>query len=927
MRLVSAIAMLAFAVGIGHCAGQILNMSHDLVTKGIASRNLTPNTPSLDARPLFQAALAYVAAHPVQTLTLDQGNYYLLTPQQSSAALVIPSLSNMTIDLAGSTFYFNSTLLSSGFDIYFCSNLTFTNFQTDYLSPPYTHVQITSVDTVNRLIHYQTISGWPDPSTFNTLVDPYGGTVQFWAALFRNGSVIPGTSRTALTPPFANATLVLTQDSTPWTQAPTLATLQAGDTVVVTARAGGPPIQVWQGNSITVSNGNIYGSNQFAMNLYETSDSVVDNVNVMPRPVTGLVGSNADGIHFVSTYQNNHIRNSYVTRTMDDALIMDSSAQATIVRVNGSNQITVTRNGYDRFPDGTAVNFVDPASTTEFTGSTIIAQNPPDSTNPVNDGQVVLTFSSSLPALSPGQFMVYGSPGMRGAGSTFEDNVVEDTILGKGIWMNGLMNVTAARNVIRRTAEGGISVSQDTDAFPAPPVNGITITDNSLEGAVGPAAPGTGVADSLGAIQVISTNDNNFSFATASSNSNVSILNNFIIYSGRSGLWIGELSGGTLENNVVIASNQTPTLGGLFGIPTQFQSQVTQDSTTPIVIRYSTGVAQTGDTVSAISSFTAPVIMTPSSVTLTAAAQSAGFSLETAVTGFAWTASSDSTWLIVSSNFAGPGSGTVEYSVSANTTGAARTGHIGIAGEVFTVTQALAAVTVSTVVSAASGQIGIAANSWITITGTNLSNVTDTWANSIINGVLPTTLDGVSVSVGGVPAYIDYVSPTQVNALAPNVMQGTAQVTVTNSNVASAPVTASTQIFQPAFFQWGNYAVATRADYSLAVANGTFSGVTTIPSKPGDVIVFWGTGFGPTNPSTPEGKVTPSATYNTANAVSVSIGGLSATVLGAVLTPGSVGLYQIAVEIPSSLTNADYPVVASVAGAQSPSTTLITVQK
>jgi len=49
---------------------------------------------------------------------------------------------------------------------------------------------------------------------------------------------------------------------------------------------------------------------------------------------------------------------------------------------------------------------------------------------------------------------------------------------------------------------------------------------------------------------------------------------------------------------------------------------------------------------------------------------------------------------------------------------------------------------------------------------------------------------------------------------------------------------------QPAFFQWGNYAVATRQDFSLAVKNGTLPGTTTVRAKPGDVIILWGSGFG-----------------------------------------------------------------------------------
>jgi uncharacterized protein (TIGR03437 family) len=233
----------------------------------------------------------------------------------------------------------------------------------------------------------------------------------------------------------------------------------------------------------------------------------------------------------------------------------------------------------------------------------------------------------------------------------------------------------------------------------------------------------------------------------------------------------------------------------------------------------------------------------------------------------------------------------------------------------------------SGVVSAASFQAGVVASSWVTIIGTNLSAKTDTWATAIVNGKLPTALDGVSVTVGEQPAYISYISPTQINALAPNIAPGTVSVTVTNPGGTSSPINVVVQTVQPAFFQWGSYAVATRQDYSLAVKNGTFSGVTTTPAKPGDVIILWGTGFGRTSPSAPVGAEVPSdATYNTASTVTVSVGGVPATVYGAALAPGYAGLYQVAIQIPGLLANGDYPVTATISGAASPATTLITVQ-
>jgi uncharacterized protein (TIGR03437 family) len=232
------------------------------------------------------------------------------------------------------------------------------------------------------------------------------------------------------------------------------------------------------------------------------------------------------------------------------------------------------------------------------------------------------------------------------------------------------------------------------------------------------------------------------------------------------------------------------------------------------------------------------------------------------------------------------------------------------------------------VLNGASFQPGISPDSWITIYGTNLSSATDTWVNAIVKGALPTTLDGVSVMVGDQAAYIEYVSPTQIDAVVPNATAGTAPITVTTAIGTSPAVMVQLSAEQPAFFQWGTYAVATRQNFSLAVKNGTFSGTTTVPAAPGDVIILWGTGFGPTSPTAPAGQETPSnTTYNTANTVSVTVGNKPATVYGAALAPGYAGLYQVAIQIPASLANGDYPVVATISGVQSPSTTLITVQK
>lgn len=230
------------------------------------------------------------------------------------------------------------------------------------------------------------------------------------------------------------------------------------------------------------------------------------------------------------------------------------------------------------------------------------------------------------------------------------------------------------------------------------------------------------------------------------------------------------------------------------------------------------------------------------------------------------------------------------------------------------------------VVNAASLLPGFASSGWLTIYGEELATVTDNWSKWIANGALPVELDNVTVTVAGQRAYVAYVSPSQINAIAPDVKSGTVTVAVNGPNGVSVTTAAVAQSAQPAFFQWGAYAVATHQDYSLAVKNGTFA-KPTMPAAPGQIITLWGTGFGPTNPVAPEGIEVPSGvTYETATPVAVTLGNTPLLVYGAALAPGLAALYQIAIQIPQSLPDGDYPIVATVSGAASPPAVLLTIQ-
>jgi uncharacterized protein (TIGR03437 family) len=235
--------------------------------------------------------------------------------------------------------------------------------------------------------------------------------------------------------------------------------------------------------------------------------------------------------------------------------------------------------------------------------------------------------------------------------------------------------------------------------------------------------------------------------------------------------------------------------------------------------------------------------------------------------------------------------------------------------------------TTNGIVNGASFTPGIAPNTFITINGSNFSTVTDTW--TVTGGVLPTSLDGVSVSIGGLPAYVNYVSPSQINALTPaNLTDQFPMVTVTNSVGTSVAELAISSEYMPAFFTWpGNQVVATHTDFTFAAKDGTFPGVTTVPAKPGETIILYGTGFGPTSPATPVGLVVPSnKTYATTAAASVQVNLVYGTVYGTALAPGFAGLYQLAFQVPPSLPDGDYQLFA-VVGEPAADVPMITVKQ
>jgi uncharacterized protein (TIGR03437 family) len=236
--------------------------------------------------------------------------------------------------------------------------------------------------------------------------------------------------------------------------------------------------------------------------------------------------------------------------------------------------------------------------------------------------------------------------------------------------------------------------------------------------------------------------------------------------------------------------------------------------------------------------------------------------------------------------------------------------------------------TITGVANAESGVATIAPNTWVAIGGSNLGPAGDTrtWGSSdFVGGQLPTSLDGLSVTVNGVPAYVYYISPAQVNILTPpNAISGSVPVQVSDNGVISANFTVQAQAESPSFFVFGGgpYIAATHANGSYLGPTSLYPGLTT-PAQPGETIVMYANGFGSTSTPVVSGSETQSGTLSPMPAI--TIGGVAATVTFAGLV--SPGEFQFNVVVPLSLGDGDQATVAMYNGLTTQAGTQITVQQ
>ena len=210
-------------------------------------------------------------------------------------------------------------------------------------------------------------------------------------------------------------------------------------------------------------------------------------------------------------------------------------------------------------------------------------------------------------------------------------------------------------------------------------------------------------------------------------------------------------------------------------------------------------------------------------------------------------------------------------------------------------------------------------------------------------GRVATELAGLCLEIDGKRAPLFAVFPDQINAQAPHDLthRQTPVIAIRNCGAwneqRSLAAAVEVAALAPAFFNFPidadgrNPIVAVRSDGTLAGPPGAVPGVEgLVPAEPGEILTFWGTGFGLTDPPLEAGQI-PGGAAPITGEIEFTLGGITLLpedVLYAGAAPGFAGIYQFAVRVPRSFPDSlRAPVVATVNGVSTPEGPFLTVRR
>ena len=219
---------------------------------------------------------------------------------------------------------------------------------------------------------------------------------------------------------------------------------------------------------------------------------------------------------------------------------------------------------------------------------------------------------------------------------------------------------------------------------------------------------------------------------------------------------------------------------------------------------------------------------------------------------------------------------------------------------------------VASVLNAANGTTAVAPGGFISVYGSQLS-ATNIATSQI---PLPTAMGESCLVVNGTPIPLLFVSSGQVNAQLPLNMAGNVSANVHTPAGVSNNFNFTVASAAPAVFLSGTAGPETGLATIFRYDNGQLV-TPTNPLHPGDTVIIYLTGMGPTSPQVAAGQQTPPTLLTSVTqTAALTLGTSNLKVSYAGLAPGYVsGLYQINATLPNVVTPGDsVPLVITQAG-------------
>lgn len=199
----------------------------------------------------------------------------------------------------------------------------------------------------------------------------------------------------------------------------------------------------------------------------------------------------------------------------------------------------------------------------------------------------------------------------------------------------------------------------------------------------------------------------------------------------------------------------------------------------------------------------------------------------------------------------------------------------------------------------ATPQAVLAPGSVVSVFGVDLAPTTAAGPSS----PMAQSLGGVTARVGAQMIPLFFVSPGQVNLqLPPGLPPGPQTLTISSPGQPDAQGVFQVAADAPGVF---SSSVVNGVTFGLAIhADGSLV-TSAAPAKAGETLALFGTGFGSTVPTRPEGFAVPlSPLYLLTDPVTVQVGGISSPPVNAYAWPGAAGVNIIQFAVPSGLASA-----------------------